>query len=80
MNQVVSHVFYTGKGSTHNQCQSSSALSVNEEQSRDSEDDLNSTITEGCIQCLGVIVPGLFENGRTVEGDNYKMLEESCAK
>ena len=40
-------------GGAHNQSQGSSALGINEEQSRDGEHDLNSTIAKRGVQGLG---------------------------
>ena len=51
-----------GEG-TYNQRQSSSAFGIDEEQSRNSEYDLNSTITKRRIQSLGCCVADPFKDG-----------------
>lgn len=51
--------------------QSSSALGINKEQRGDGKDHLDGTITQRCIQCLGICVADLGENGRAVERDDW---------
>lgn len=60
---------------TYHQSQGSSAFGVNEEQGRDCSHDLNSTISERCIQGLGRCVANIFENSRAVERDNCNVSE-----
>jgi hypothetical protein len=49
-------------GGTHNQSQGSSAFRIDEEQSRDGEHDLNSTITKRCVQGLCWCVADSFKD------------------
>jgi hypothetical protein len=47
---------------TYNQTQSSAALGINQEQGRNCEDDLDSTVTKRCEKSLVVGVAGLGED------------------
>jgi hypothetical protein len=63
MEEKVSYIRMQGSGGTYNQRQSSSAFGIDEEQSRNSEYDLNSTITKRRIQSLGCCVADPFKDG-----------------
>lgn len=80
MNQSAFSHIISGNRLTYRQCQSSSALGVNQEQSRNSSHDLDSTISEGSVQSLSVGVTNVREDSRTVERDNCKTLETSCCR
>jgi hypothetical protein len=60
---------------TYNQCQSSSALRVDEEQSRNSRHDLDGAVAQGGVQGLDGGITDILEDGRTVERDDCKMLD-----
>lgn len=58
---------------TYDQGQGPSALGVNEEQSRDRGQDLNSTIAQRRVQGLSSCVADSLEDSRTVERDDCKI-------
>lgn len=47
---------------TYGQCESTSALGIDEEQGWDGEDDLDCAVSERCVQGFGESVTGLFED------------------
>ena len=60
---------------TYDQRQSPSALGVDEEQCGDGRYDLDGPIAERGVQSLDRCIANLFEDGRTVKGDNCTMLD-----
>jgi hypothetical protein len=54
----------------YNQTQCTPALGVDQEQSRDGENDLDSTVTQGGVQRLVRVAQHTLEDGRTVERDD----------
>lgn len=62
---------------THSQGQSASAFGIDEEQSRDREDDLYSTIAQRGVQCLGSCVTDILKDCGAVERYDCKGISAS---
>jgi hypothetical protein len=59
----------------YDQAQRTSALSIDQEQGRDGEDHLDSTVTQGGVQRLVRVSQHTLEDGRTVERDDWWMCQ-----
>lgn len=59
--------------SAHDQTKLAASLSVDQEQSGDGENDLNSSISERGVQSLGISVTGFAEDRRTIERNDCEI-------
>lgn len=63
---------------TYDQSQSAPTLGVDEEQRRDREDDLHSSVTQRGVERLGSCVTDLLEDRGAVEGNDFEDVSVSA--